>query len=484
MKITIDEFNDKRQCLFQTAPVDDWPLEETIAELRSASEQRPTVASKLNTARHLLIQPRSGVSDHAGMLTLLGQLQHADIGSITIDAYTRLNLWEKARTETRLNGYPLVTRGVLLGRELLASVPIPLEVRHGSPNGCLLAETAFACGITSFEGGGISYNLPYCKDVALKRSLSDWQYVDRLTGLLTEASGVLIDREGFGTLTAVLVPPSTSIAISILEMLLAVEQGVRCVTISYPESGNLVQDVSALRVIPRLAKTHADQVAPGTNPTIFTAMHQWMGVFPTNQSQAHKLISYGVLAGIAGRATKLINKTTEEALGLPTAQANATAIAYCQELVAYFAEHADAIDELCNQIDAAVNIEQSLIEREVNEILSAVYSLGTDDLVSSITRAFQLGILDIPFPASRHARGAVLPARDSDGAIRYLNYGGLSVSPATRRLNHDRLREKVNFSYAAILKDVYYMSAGNSLQANCGRRILMDKFEESSWRRS
>ena len=186
-----------------------------------------------------------------------------------------------------------------------------------------------------------------------------------------------------------------------------------------------------------------------------------------------------MIAAIAGRATKLINKTTEEALGLPTAQANAQAIAHCQELVAYYAAQPEAIDELCKEIDEAVNLEQNLIEREVNEILSAVYSLGTDDLVSSITRAFQLGILDIPFPASRHARGAVLPARDPDGAIRYLNYGGLSVTPATRRLNHDRLREKSNFSYAAILKDVYYISAGNSLRSNCGRRALIKSFERS-----
>ena len=253
MKLTLEELEESRRLLFQKAPVDDWPLEEAVAELKRAAELRPTVATKLKNAKQLLIQPRSGVSDHAGMLSLLGLLKHADIGSITIDAYTRLNLWEKARTETRLNGYPLVTRGILLGRELLASVP----------NGRLLAETAFACGITSFEGGGISYNIPYCKDVALERSMKDYQYVDRLTGVLTEASGVLIDREGFGTLTAVLMPPSISIAISILEMLLAVEQGVRCVTISYPESGNLVQDVSALRVISRLAQTHAEQIAPG-----------------------------------------------------------------------------------------------------------------------------------------------------------------------------------------------------------------------------
>lgn len=40
---------------------------------------------------------------------------------------------------------------------------MPVQVRHGTPDARLLTEIAYAGGFTSYEGGGISYNLPYCK---------------------------------------------------------------------------------------------------------------------------------------------------------------------------------------------------------------------------------------------------------------------------------------------------------------------------------
>lgn len=54
--------------------------------------------------------------------------------------------------------------------------------------------------------GGIGYNLPYSKNVSLSDSLFAWNQVDATCGVLAEA-GVVIDRELFGTLTAVLIPP-------------------------------------------------------------------------------------------------------------------------------------------------------------------------------------------------------------------------------------------------------------------------------------
>jgi methylaspartate mutase epsilon subunit len=83
-------------------------------------------------------------------------------------------------------------------------------VRHGSPDGRLLAEVVYASGITAVEGGGISYNLPYSNKVPLRDTLRHYQYADRLTAWLTAVSGVPLERETFGSLMAVLVPPSIS----------------------------------------------------------------------------------------------------------------------------------------------------------------------------------------------------------------------------------------------------------------------------------
>ncbi len=71
-------------------------------------------------------------------------------------------------------------------------------------------------GFTSYEGGGISYNIPYAKRVTLEKSIRDWQYCDRLMGMYEE-HGIRINREPFGPLTGTLIPPFISHSIAIIE---------------------------------------------------------------------------------------------------------------------------------------------------------------------------------------------------------------------------------------------------------------------------
>ncbi len=271
MQLTFDEFLAQREQLFAQGPIAPLPFQQTILHL--CRNPNPSLYDTLSQASTLLVQPRCGVSDHREMLKLLTYLEQVgdpDILTITIDSYTRLNQYERAAQGNNLNGYPLVTQGVAHGQELVESVRCPLQVRHGSPDGRLLAEVSYAAGASGYEGGGISYDLPYCKDVPLRRSLANWRYVDRLTGLLSE--WYILDRETFGPLSPVLMPPSISIAVSILEMELAVEQGVKCVTIGYPQSGCLVQDIATLQSIPSLCRRHLE--ARGLPlPALFTSFH-------------------------------------------------------------------------------------------------------------------------------------------------------------------------------------------------------------------
>ena len=60
-------------------------------------------------------------------------------------------------------------------------------------------------------------------------------------------------REPFGPLTGTLVPPFVSHVVAILEGLLALEQGVKCITLGYGQAGNVAQDIAALRSLRRLA---------------------------------------------------------------------------------------------------------------------------------------------------------------------------------------------------------------------------------------
>jgi len=409
------------------------PHADSIAYVRSLG--KPTAADVLRRSREngkVAVQPRCGVGGHDEMLALLRDLEaeaEPDILTITIDSHTRLKRFDNALRSLNLNpadlnGYPLVTHGWQRGRELNSSVRAPIEIRHGSPDARILFDVSVASGITSFEGGGISYNLPYSKAVPLAESLAAWRDVDAVAGELAR-DGLVIDRELFGTLTAVLVPPSISLAIGVLEAISAAQQGVRCISISYPQSGHLFQDVAALRAIPRLAARYLP-----AEVEVFGVLHEFMGVFPKGKRNAEELIFYGAMAARLGGAAKIITKTYHEAYGIPTTQANVDGMRLAavanSRLLDFVSIDTSRVDE-----------ELDWILEEVGEIIEPV--LAESNLDSAIIGAFDAGRLDIPFSASKYARSDIIPRREPGGAIRYHSAGALPLSRQTLRRNRNRL---------------------------------------------
>lgn len=91
-----------------------------------------------------LLQPRAGIpilKDHIVLLQYLQDEGGADILPTTIDSYTRQNRYKEAQLgieeslkEGRylLNGFPAVNYGVKACREIIESVKVPVEVRHGT----------------------------------------------------------------------------------------------------------------------------------------------------------------------------------------------------------------------------------------------------------------------------------------------------------------------------------------------------------------
>ena len=206
-----------------------WPtgkevdLQEAFDFHRQLPESK-VFSRKLSQAKRegkTLIQPRAGVAlikEHIELLTYLQDKGEADLLPTTIDSYTRQNRYEDAEKgivesaksqKSMLNGLPAVNHGVASCRQIIQSLDIPVQIRHGTPDARLLTEICYAAGFTSYEGGGISYNVPYAKNVPLERTILDWQYCDRLTGLYEEA-GIPINREPYGPLTGTLVPPCIS----------------------------------------------------------------------------------------------------------------------------------------------------------------------------------------------------------------------------------------------------------------------------------
>ncbi|MBC2722643.1 methylaspartate mutase subunit E [Desulfosporosinus sp.] len=413
-------------------------------------------------------QPRAGVallSEHIELLRFLQDDGGADFLPSTIDSYTRQNRYTEAQAgieesamigRSMLNGFPAVNHGVAACRQVVESVQVPVQVRHGTPDARLLAEITIAGGFTDYEGGGISYNIPYSKDVSIERTIKYWQYVDRLIGLYEE-QGVKINREPFGPLTGTLVPPAISHAVAVIEGILAVAQGVRSLTLGYGQCGNLIQDVAALHTLPVLAEEYLAKLGL-PKVMITTVFHQWMGGFPQDEAKAFGVISWGAVTAALGKATKVIVKSPHEALGIPTKEANASGIRATKQILTM-------LKDQTLPMTPELALEEEMILAETRTILDRVLELGEGDIAVGTVRSFQAGVIDVPFAPSRYNAGKILPARDSAGAVRLLDFGNIPFDGRIKEFHQERIAQRGRDedrdpSFQMVIDDIYAIGKG------------------------
>lgn len=469
-KISKEEFNPIREEVLSLWPTGkEVNLDESF-EFHKSLPKNKIFSVKLVKAKEegiTLIQPRAGVAlvdDQIKLLTYLQNVGQADLLPTTIDSYTRQNCYEDAQkgivesiknNKSMLNGFPAVNHGVESCRRIINALDTPVQVRHGTPDARLLSEITYAGGFTSYEGGGISYNIPYAKNVSLEKTIRDWQYVDRLTGLYEE-EGISINREPYGPLTGTLVPPCISHSVAIIESLLAAKQGVKNISVGYGQCGNFIQDIAAIRALEELTNEYL--IKSGHDDVIVTTvLHQWMGSFPQDEAKAFSVISLGSTLASLSKATKVIVKTPHEALGVPTMEANAQGLLCTKQILAMLKDQEFKTDE--------VDIEKEIIKRETRCIIDKCFEIGENDIAVGTIRAFKSGILDIPFAPSIHTLGKLLPARDNHGAIRILNPGKLPFTPEILDFNNNKIEERAKFenrekSFQMVIDDVYAISKG------------------------
>ena len=478
-KWTDEEFFKVRKEVLATWPTgsdEQLNLDKAVEFLKKVPAEK-NFALKLKAAKEhrerTLVQPRAGVPLIEDHIVLLKYLQEAgaDFLPSTIDAYTRQNRYKEGEEGIKrskeagralMNGFPAVNHGVSGCKEVFNAVNVPLQARHGTPDSRLLAEIIHAAGWTSNEGGGISYNLPYAKSVSLEDSLLYWQYCDRLVGYY-EDHGVTINREPFGPLTGTLVPPSVGNAIGIIEALLAAEQGVKNITVGYGMGGNIVQDIAAIRSLQEQTEEYLKEKGY-KDCCVTTVFHQWMGGFPADEAEALGLISMSsVVASLSG-AHKMINKTPHESIGIPTKEANAQGIK-ASKIITQLLE--DQTFPECKKL----NDEIAQIKKEVKCLLDKVYECGDGDLAVGTVKAFEKGILDIPFAPSKYNKGAILPARDAEGCIRILEFGNFGFNDEIKAFHKAKIAERakkqgreVNFQLC--IDDIYAVSRGHLVGRN------------------
>lgn len=469
-RISKEDFNHIREEVLSLWPTGkDINLEESF-EFHKSLPAKKIFSAKLIKAKKegtTLIQPRAGVAlvdDQIKLLTYLQDVGQADLLPTTIDSYTRQNCYEDAQkgiiesiknNKSMLNGFPAVNHGVESCRRIINALDTPIQVRHGTPDARLLSEITYSGGFTSFEGGGISYNIPYAKNVSLEKTIRDWQYVDRLTGLYEE-EGISINREPYGPLTGTLVPPCISHSVAIIESLLAAEQGVKNISVGYGQCGNFIQDIAAIRALEELTNEYLRKEGY-EDVVVTTVLHQWMGSFPQDEAKAFSVISLGSTLASLSKATKVIVKTPHEALGVPTMEANAQGLLCTKQILSMLKDQEFKTNE--------VNIEKEVIKRETRCIIDKCFEIGDKDIAIGTIRAFKSGILDIPFAPSIHTLGKLLPARDNNGAIRILNPGKLPFTPELLEFNNNKIEERAKYenrekSFQMVIDDVYAISKG------------------------
>ena len=459
----------RQQVLAQWPTGKDVDLEEAVAYHKSMPESRNFSKKLLDAKRdgRTLVQPRAGVpvvEEHIKLMKYLEEFGEADLLPSTIDSYTRQNRYEEAENgiaesirlgRAMLNGFPAVNHGVANCRRVIESVNVPMQVRHGTPDARLLTEISYAGGFTSYEGGGISYNLPYCKNIPMERTIRDWQYVDRLTGLYEEM-GVSINREPYGPLTGTLVPPCISHAAAIIEALLAAEQGVKNITVGYGQCGNIVQDIAAIRTLQELTDEYLAKYGYG-DVQVTTVLHQWMGGFPADEAKAFGVISSGSVIAALSKATKVIVKTPHEAVGIPTMEANAEGLRCTKQVV----------NMLFDQTfeNSHLEEEKEIIRLETRAIVDKCFELGNGDIAVGVCRAVEAGVLDVPFAPCRYNVGLMLPCRDNNGAIRILNMGNLPFTQDLKDFHAAKIEERAKYenrkpSFQMVIDDVYSIGKG------------------------
>ena len=460
----------RQEVLAQWPTGKDVDLEEAVAYHKAMPECRKFGKKLLDAKRdgRTLVQPRAGVpvvEEHIKLMRYLESKGEADLLPSTIDSYTRQNRYEEAENgiaesirlgRALMNGFPAVNHGVAKCRQVVESVNLPMQVRHGTPDARLLTEITYAGGFTSYEGGGISYNLPYCKNIPMERTIRDWQYVDRLTGLYEEM-GVSINREPYGPLTGTLVPPCISHAAAIIEALLAAEQGVKNITVGYGQCGNLEQDVAAIRTLEELTDEYLHKYGYD-DVQVTTVLHQWMGGFPADEAKAFGVISTGALIAALSKATKVIVKTPHEAIGIPTMEANAQGLRATKQVV----------NMLFEQVltSATLEEEKEIIRRETRCIVDKCFELGNGDIAVGVCRAVEAGVLDVPFAPCRYNAGLMLPCRDNNGAIRILNMGNLPFTQDLKDFHAAKIAERAkaekrDATFQMVIDDVYAIGKGN-----------------------
>jgi len=164
------------------------------------------------------------------------------------------------------------------------------------------------------------------------------------------------------------------------------------------------------------------------------------------------------VAALSG-ATKMITKTPYESIGVPTKEINAYGIKTSKMVV-------NLLKDQKMPSSTLLKLEKEQIRKEVTCLMDQVFELGNQDLAQGAIRAFELGVIDIPFAPSKQNMNKVLPARDNEGCVRILEFGNIGMTDEIKEFHKNKLNERAKaegrpINFQMTVDDIYAVSTGN-----------------------
>ncbi len=452
---TGEEFAGERRRILQQS----WPgganidFDEAIAYQQSIPPERrwADVRHRAQREGRSFVTPRLGYGRlEENVRSLQGLVNDAGIGGATIhiDSYTRWFQFDRAARlveeeyrvgENRLNGYAWAYYGYQRFREILESVPIPIGTVGGGQDGRLWHEFSAAAGVT--QGGGSFVPNPFTfTDNKLPLEQALWHGVYGLAmNRWYRERGVQLETGVRGCNSGTARPPSITLALTLVELLTAADQGAANFNAKYYQHGAFLQDIAYLRALgPTCRRYLAQRGHPQADVTV-TASH-YEGAFPRDPYKAMAVLCFQALTARLGGAPELHSKSLEEGSQIPSHEANLNT---CKALRAMF----DLLGDY--ELPADVLAEETeMMEHEVRCLMDNMLDLGQGDILAGFVRAIKTGTMEFPFSPSKHNAGQALMVRDSAGAARFLEVGNLPFDDRVLRFHRSKLANEASLAQA------------------------------------
>jgi methylaspartate mutase epsilon subunit len=265
-------------------------------------------------------------------------------------------------------------------------------------------------------------------------SLAYWKYVDKLTEWYYRNFEVVINREFFGPLTCCLMEPAIPISINIIQSILSAKSGVRCLSVGLAEQGNRCQDIAAVKVLDRMTRHYLKKY--GFNEcTVSTVYHQYMAAFPENAQKARDLILNSSITGTLAKAMRILTKTPVESHDIPNKKDNSEGLKLTQTGIRKAMDINIDMENVIQEIN--------LLEKEVAAIMQAVEILGKGSIAKGAIKAFEKGLLDIPFSPSIYNKNTSVTAKDCNGAIRFVNPEQFPFSEDIIHFHQEKIQQRM-----------------------------------------